>query len=211
MRRTLMAMTLAVLGGGWAMTRTTERATVAPVPTPTPSAPQATAEDDPLENVHHCSDNSFRRQHQACFRRELAKVPSEQREKAYVAEFVAKMPPLQAETDRLEREALARDARMEQLTLDLVRTSKNAAELAQVAIKVWAACAGHHDKLQIGMTEDEAMGTDWCFPFSAHETITAGHVRRQLVYHTEIGGEQWGNGDEGFLYFDDGRLVAIEK
>lgn len=55
------------------------------------------------------------------------------------------------------------------------------------------------------------MGTDWCFPVSAHETITAGHIRRQLVYHAEIGGERWGHGYEGYLYFDDGCLVTIQK
>jgi hypothetical protein len=52
---------------------------------------------------------------------------------------------------------------------------------------------------QIGMTRLEAY-LGWCRPYSFNTTETAAGVREQWVYE-----------DRGYLYFENGRLVAIQR
>jgi hypothetical protein len=53
---------------------------------------------------------------------------------------------------------------------------------------------------RLGMTTDEAIHTSWCFPDKKNTTEIAGHFREQWVY-----------GSRGYLYFDNGRLTAIQE
>ena len=52
---------------------------------------------------------------------------------------------------------------------------------------------------RLGMTTDEAIHTSWCFPDKTNTTETAGHFHEQWVY-----------GSRGYLYFENGRLTAIQ-
>lgn len=52
---------------------------------------------------------------------------------------------------------------------------------------------------QIGMTRLEAY-LEWCRPYDFNTTETAAGVREQWVYE-----------DRGYLYFENGRLVAIQR
>jgi hypothetical protein len=52
---------------------------------------------------------------------------------------------------------------------------------------------------QIGMTREEARRV-WCEPWTVNTTETARGLLEQWVYR-----------DRGYLYFDDGRLVAIQR
>lgn len=52
----------------------------------------------------------------------------------------------------------------------------------------------------VGMTTKEAIHTSWCFPDKTNTTWTAGHTSEQWVYE-----------GRGYLYFDDGRLTAIQE
>jgi len=53
---------------------------------------------------------------------------------------------------------------------------------------------------RIGMTRAQAIHTSWCFPEKVNTTETAGDVHEQLVYP-----------DGQYLYFDYGRLTAIQE
>ena len=52
----------------------------------------------------------------------------------------------------------------------------------------------------IGMTPEQAIRTSWCFPEKKNTTETAGHAREQWIYP-----------GRGYLYFDNGRLSAIQE
>jgi hypothetical protein len=52
---------------------------------------------------------------------------------------------------------------------------------------------------RIGMTTTEAINTEWCFPDKKNTTEITGHLNEQWVY------------PNGYLYFDNGRLTAIQK
>jgi hypothetical protein len=60
-----------------------------------------------------------------------------------------------------------------------------------------ARCAAGHPA--IGMSELEAM-EEWCFPDHINTTQTASGTREQWVYP-----------NRGYLYFENGRLVAIQR
>jgi len=58
---------------------------------------------------------------------------------------------------------------------------------------------------RIGMTAAEVIHTDWCYPDKKNTTETEGHLREQWIYQErEIG-------PKGYLYFDNGRLTAIQE
>jgi hypothetical protein len=61
------------------------------------------------------------------------------------------------------------------------RATPLASSAAELAAVIRNLCAGRHGDPEIGMTENEAVGTSWCYPIKTNETISAGHVRRQLV------------------------------
>ncbi len=60
-----------------------------------------------------------------------------------------------------------------------------------------AKCAA--GKPRIGMTDHEAIQA-WCAPYSVNTTITTATTREQWVYP-----------DRGYLYFEGGRLVGIQR
>jgi hypothetical protein len=175
----------------------------APMPAPPPARSEALIGD----NVLRCGDKSFRSQHEACFVRELANVPSEQRQS--VGQRLAKFRQILAEEDKLDRDGDDNLAKMIR-DLNALRASPLTSP-AELTTYVRRFCVFGHGDPKIGMTEIEAMATSWCYPTSVTETITAGHTSRQYVYRREFLGYPWGNGHEGYLYFDDGRLVTIQR
>lgn len=164
----------------------------------------------PGSDALRCGDDKYRMQHTACFDQELARVPNDQRET--VRDQLAKFHQLLVELDRLDKERIERNVRVEQLVLDGIRHADNdRIRLGEVADKVLLFCGTHHGEPQIGMSEDEVLETSWCFPVSITETVTASHLQRQLVYHREMAGRPWGNGHEGILHFDNGHLITIQR
>jgi hypothetical protein len=99
---------------------------------------------------------------------------------------------------------LDRRIRSEQFDRDL-KAAKSSTEILGVVTRY---CTGHGE-LRIGMTALEVQqDTTWCVPSSINETITAGGKREQDVYYHD----RWGSGgNTGFLYFENGRLVAIQR
>jgi hypothetical protein len=55
------------------------------------------------------------------------------------------------------------------------------------------------------MSPQDAIHTSWCFPDKKNTTETAGHVREQWVYQNPR------DLNRGYLYFDNGRLTAIQE
>jgi hypothetical protein len=99
---------------------------------------------------------------------------------------------------------LDRGIRAENFARDL-KAAKSSTEMVGVVTRY---CTGHGEP-RIGMTQLEVQqDTPWCVPSSINETITAGGKRVQYVYYAD----QWGSGgNTGFLYFENGRLVAIQR
>jgi hypothetical protein len=54
------------------------------------------------------------------------------------------------------------------------------------------------------MTVPEAVHTYWCYPGKVNRTETAGQVEEQWVYQSRYH-FHW-----GYLYFNNGRLTAIQ-
>lgn len=64
----------------------------------------------------------------------------------------------------------------------------------------------HPNSAEIGMSAEEVRGdTEWGPPFHINRTQTAFGTREQWVYKWPDGGFL------GFLYFENGRLVAIQR
>jgi hypothetical protein len=67
-------------------------------------------------------------------------------------------------------------------------------------------CISGLDNLRIGMTEQEAKPIIACVPLpKVNTTETTGGMRKQVVLYFD---ETW---VVGYLYFEDGRLVAIQR
>jgi hypothetical protein len=68
---------------------------------------------------------------------------------------------------------------------------------------------------RIGMTEDDVLKSQWGQPWSHNTTETAAGTREQSVYengpHCTADGLPNPYGNLGYLYFDNGRLVAIQR
>jgi hypothetical protein len=101
--------------------------------------------------------------------------------KAELAEFEAK----------LERERAERDA---QFKKDLAARNERMNR-----------CLSDLDKLRIGMTEQEVKPIIACTLPEVNTTETAAGIRKQVVLHVT---ETW---VVGYLYFEDGRLVAFQR
>ena len=86
--------------------------------------------------------------------------------------------------------------------------SNNAAAIEQITTAMVALgqiCKSERDNCgtgpaRLGMSTKEAIHTSWCFPNKTNTTETAGHMREQWVYP-----------GRGYLYFDNGRLTAIQN
>jgi hypothetical protein len=168
------------------------------------------AEQEQLDRVLNCIDEAFHGQHAICFDRAVVKLSAEGRDKLGRQDFRQNLAQLD-QSERRTDEAFAKAERRESEEARekaAVAATKSPAELAAVIRNL---CAGRHGDPEIGTTENEAVGTSWCYPIKTNETISAGHVRRQFVYHAKHLGEQWANGREGYLYFENGRLVAIQR
>ena len=178
-----------------------------------------------IDDVRDCGRLKFEHQHAACFDREYAKLPKQDRERLESGDLanydLAGLREALVQADRSEREldaAFAGAARAGAVHVDeatrteaynVLRAARSPKELSVARARF---CALGHGEPEIGMTEDEAIRTSWCVPIHFNETVTAGHIRRQYVYGPDFIGEyQVGNTHEGHLYFEDGRLVAIQR
>ena len=68
---------------------------------------------------------------------------------------------------------------------------------------------------KIGMTQQEVLASKWGYPWAWHTTETAALERVQWVYENGPACKEDGSankfGNPGYLYFEDGRLVAIQR
>jgi hypothetical protein len=158
-----------------------------------------------FDKIFSCTDEKYKHHHSECGRRVLAQVPVENRSKAFMDTV-----DLLAKDDDVERKLddtfalFDRKIRSEHFLRDL-KAAKSSAEMLGVVTRY---CTGHGE-LHIGMTQLEVQeDTTWCVPSEINETITAGTKRQQAVYYAD----RWGSGgNTGFLYFENGRLVAIQR
>jgi hypothetical protein len=168
------------------------------------------AEDAQVTRIEHCSYEEFRLKHLLCFDREITKLPPEQR----TGHFLPERRTIMVSLDRQDRDldALFARLKLQERQDGELAAIKGAKTFRELSAMVRSFCADRHAEPQIGMTESQVkMTTSWCYPTTFNETVTANHVSRQYVYHREDSGERWANGHEGYLYFTDGRLVAIQR
>jgi hypothetical protein len=93
---------------------------------------------------------------------------------------------------------LAREAFQSNSAAAIEQSTKAVLALAQVCKIETESCGTK--PAHLGMTAEEAIHTSWCFPDKTNTTETAGHIREQWVYQSR-----------GYLYFDNGRLTAIQE
>jgi hypothetical protein len=79
------------------------------------------------------------------------------------------------------------------------------------ALAHWAALCESAPPIAIGMTEQEVPASKWGKPNSVNTTETANRERSQWVYETGPFCHEGGKSRRSYLYFDNGRLVAIQK
>jgi hypothetical protein len=135
----------------------------------------------------------------------MAEVPVELRSETFM-----KWVDILANADRSDRELdkyyalLDRRIRAENFVRDL-KAAKSLPEMRDVVTRY---CTGRGE-LRIGMADLEVQqDTSWCVASSINETITAGGKRVQAVFSAD----KLGSGrNTGFLYFENGRLVAIQR
>lgn len=167
---------------------------------------------DPLKALVDClSDDRFLHlhlHHHECAIREEAKLAQQAREERgefirQTIELAAKLDKTDASEHEIDRIDATRKMREErQAQFDAIKTLDGLA--------AWAAryCSAHGEP-RVGMTEMEVReSTTWCLPSSINETVTADHTRRQYVFHKDTPGS---GGHDGFLYFENSRLVAIQR
>jgi hypothetical protein len=167
---------------------------------------------DPLTALVDClSDDRFLHlhlRHHECAVREEAKLSQSVREARAetirrVLDTAAMADKNNASEDESARWEAARKARAERHAQ--LKAIRNDADLAE-----WVAryCTGHGEP-RIGMTEMEVReSTTWCLPSSINETVTAALISRQYVYRHDTAGS---GEHDGFLYFENDRLVAIQR
>jgi hypothetical protein len=163
-------------------------------------------QDAATMRISACIDAKYKHHHVECGQRVMTQVPPENRNKFFM-EYVNNVLPQFDDVDRKTDATFAlfdRRLRAEQFTRD-PKAAKSSAEMLSVVTRY---CTGHGEP-RIGMTQSEVQeGTTWCVPSEINETITAGTKRQQEVYYAD----RWGSGgNTGFLYFENGRLVAIQR
>lgn len=95
----------------------------------------------------------------------------------------------------------------------LITTAVNAA-CKNTQDAAWIAClqkecaAGIEP--QIGMTPEEAAKSKWCFPSRRYTTTTASGTSEQWAYERIFDGRK-STGVNGYLFFDNGKLIAIQR
>ena len=96
-------------------------------------------------------------------------------------------------------------------SLAYFRNTSKADEAVQIYDAAKAAYVHARDALaalpdaQLGMTEQQVRETNWGEPDSVNRTTMVNHVREQWVYTDDDGTSR------RFLYFDNGRLTAIQN
>ena len=161
------------------------------------------------EKISDCTDDKYKYHHSECGQRMMAQVPPENRDKTFM-QYVDDILPGYDKNDRdgdVINEIFARHdrhIRAGQFTRDL-KAAKSSTEMLRVVARY---CTGRGEP-RIGMTQLEVQqDTTWCVPSSINETITVGAKREQYVYYAD----RWGSGgNAGFLYFENGQLVAIQR
>lgn len=175
---------------------------------------------DPLTSLVDClSDDRFlhlRLRHHECALAEEAKLSQSVREARAdtirgVINTAAQKDENDAAEDEIERKIdntfalLDRNMRSEQFAHDLKAARLGTGEVSAIVARY---CTGRGEP-RIGMTELEVQQhTTWCVPSAINDTITAGKRRRQDVFY----GDRLGSGgNTGYLYYEDGKLVTIQR
>jgi hypothetical protein len=163
---------------------------------------------DPLRALLDClSDDRFLHlhlHHHECAIREEAKLSQSVREAR--AEFIRGALDTAAKEDKTD----ASEDESRHSWWPAERRAQFEAIKTNDDMAAWVAryCAARGEP-RIGMTEWEVVAsTTWCLPSHINDTETAGHTRRQLVYRSNVAGS---GGHDGYLYFENGRLVAIQR
>jgi len=158
--------------------------------------------------VERCGQEESHARHAACFDTRIAAVPAERR---------SGLDGLRRELTRLDDserhvdETFLGARRIETWHAKVRELTSGKLTAAEFFAGIRELCRGGSGEPAIGMTEVQAVATAWCVPVEMNETITAGHTRRQYVYLAEYLGRNWGSGRVGYLYFDNGILVAIQR
>jgi hypothetical protein len=158
-----------------------------------------------IKKISACTDAKYKHHHSECGRRVMVEVPVEDRSKTFMdyVDLLARADQGDSQQDNLDA-LFDRAIRAEHFTRDL-KAAKSSTEMLGVVTRY---CTGHGEP-RIGMTPLEVQqDTTWCVPSSINETITAGGKRQQYVY---IADQRGSGGNTGFLYFENGRLVAIQR
>ena len=94
-----------------------------------------------------------------------------------------------------------------------LRDSEAAAARADLAhwAAYWAALCESAPPIAIGMTEREVPSSKWGKPNSVNTTETANVVRAQWVYESGPICHEGGKSRRSYLYFENGRVVAIQR
>jgi hypothetical protein len=168
-------------------------------------ASPAGRQESALKKIQVCHDEKHQHRHMECGRQVMAQVPAEDRNDLFEqwVDILAK----DDQSDRVEAAITAssdRRSRSEEFLRDL-KTARSPVEMQAIIARY---CTGHGE-LRLGMTMLEVeQDTSWCVPYSINETITASGKRVQFAYYAD----KWGSGgNAGFLYFEGGRLVAIQR
>jgi hypothetical protein len=155
--------------------------------------------------ISDCTGDKYKHHHSECGRQVIARTPLEDRTKTFM-DYVG----ILADADRADRGYDELTAEFDRRIWDEhfardIKTAKSLTERSAVAARY---CTGRGEP-RIGMTRLEvAHDSTWCIPSAINQTITAGAKREQHVYH---GDEPGSGGNTGYLYYENGRLVAIQR
>jgi hypothetical protein len=159
-----------------------------------------------IDEISDCRANKYKNHHSDCGRRVMAQTPPEDRTEAFV-----KWTEMLATADQNDKDighifaTFDRLGRSERFDRELKAATPGTGETLPIVARY---CTGRGEP-RIGMTWLEVeQDTTWCIPSAINETITAGRTRQQAVFYGDRPGS---GGNTGYLYFEDGKLVAIQR
>jgi hypothetical protein len=159
-----------------------------------------------IDEISECTGDKYKNHHSERGRRVMAQTPPEDRTETFMKYIEILAMADQGDKDLGEVYAnLDRLAMAERFTRELKAARPGTGDVSGIVARY---CTGRGEP-RIGMTQLEVeQDTTWCVPAAINETITAGHSRQQAVFY----GDRLGSGgNTGYLYFEDGKLVAIQR
>lgn len=137
----------------------------------------------------------------------MAQVPPEDRNAVFM-DYVNNILPQSDDVEKKTDDTFAlldRKIRSEHLAHDLKAATPGTGEIPAIIRRY---CTGRGEP-RIGMTWLEVeQDTTWCVPYAVNRTITAGMTRDQDVFRAD---QEGSGGHTGFLYYENGILVAIQR